>query len=330
MKAAIVTFLLNIFFLSAQCQNPNINFAGYPFDIKVLQGLADRKDSIMPAFKDGKFQYVDVKTGTKIFEKTFDVAYPFDGRNAAIIKSGDKYGIIDRHGKLLVEPQYLSFQLWDTPFRENFVSFNNASVYVFDLQSGIFVTPGNGCAKPFIERPCCVLYKQGSKYGVSKIIDNDYNNQRPLMAPVFDTVYLINATMAIGNKEDRIICIDTASKPFFVGIYQEVLMSRPRNEFSYPWVIGLKSSKEWEYYSIGAKLKLLLTSEFKCSGIGEVRIKNAFGIYEERGKFHVLYLDNQTMKEGYDWISENGTIGIAGDSVYIIGGDGIPFLYYRK
>lgn len=330
MKATIITFLLNIYCIVGLCQDSAINLAGYPFDIKVLQSLADIKDSIMPAFRDGKFQYVDVRTRTCVFGKRFDVAYPFNGRNAAIIKSGDKYGIIDRHGKLLVAPQFLSFQLWNTPLRENLVSFGLASDYVFDLQKGIFVNPGNGCAKPFIERPCCVLYKHGSKYGISKIIDNDYNNLRPLMEPVFDTVYLINASMAIGNKEDRIISIDTAGKPFFLGIYQEILMSKPKNDFSYPWVIGLKADKEWEYYSIEPKLKLLFKNEFKCSSIGEVRIKNAFGIYKEKGKYHILFLDNQTMEEGYDWISENGTIAIADDVVYIIGDDGVPFLYYGK
>ncbi|KAA5532192.1 hypothetical protein F0919_15435 [Taibaiella lutea] len=303
MKAAVITFLLNAFWMAGFCRDSEINLAGYPFDIKVLQNLSDKKDSIMPVFKEGKFQYVDVKTGTRIFEKTFDIAYPFDGRNAAIIKSDGKYGIIDRHGKLLAAPEYRSFQLWDAPFRENFVSFDNASDYGFDLQKGIFVNPGNGCEKPFMERPCCVIYKQGDKYGISKIKDNNYSSQRILIAPVFDTVYLINAAMAIGSKEDKIICIDSSGKPFFLGIYKEVIMSRPLNEFSYPQVIGLNTGRDWEYYRVGLKPELLLTSEFKCSGIGEVRIRNAFGIYQEKGKFHILYQDGQAMKEAYDWIS---------------------------
>lgn len=330
MKTFITTLLLNIVCIAALCQRTDISFEKYPFKMEVLQRLTDKKDSIMPTYTAGQFQYIDTRTHTTVFEKTFEVAYPFDGRNAAVIKSGDKFGIIDRTGHMLVEPQYSDFQFWDTPFNENLVFFNAQYRQAFDLNRGIFITPSNGCRKPLIIWPFGIVFKENNKYGIESRKPVHQNKEEHLIPPTFDSIYLITPTMFIGRRGNNFVLLDSIGKKVLPGDYKDLIISRAINDHSYPRIIGLKSGEEWEYYSLNEPRQLFLKSRFKCRSIGEVKIKNAFGIYNEHGKDHVLFTDNRIMKDSYDWISDNGTLGITNDAVYIIGEDGNSFLYYKK
>ncbi|MBD8084591.1 hypothetical protein [Chryseobacterium caseinilyticum] len=107
--------------------------------------------------------------------------------------------------------------------------------------------------------------------------------------------------------------------------YNKILLSSKR-----PNVIGLKNISNWEYYNLSDKLTLILKSKFECMNIGEIANKNGFGIYKINNKYNVLFKDGSSLNKNYDWISDNGTIGIDDNKVFIFGSDKTPFLYYEK
>ena len=310
-----------------------VDFSQFPFEIGSLENLSYHKDDIMPTFIDGKFYYVDLKTGKKITDKGFDVAYPFKGRVSTIVKSGNKFGVIDRSGKLLVEPVYNGFSLWDTFMRENFACFytGKEKFVVFDLASGNYVTPGNGCGEPGVAHTDFWSFiGDNNKYGIKKVINNDYDNPKEIIPPIFDSVYLITSNLIIVMKNNKIGVIDEHNKNILPFEYDNIILSSC-DESSFPEIMGLFKNANWEYYDINRERpKLILKSEHKCSSMGEINIKTGFGIFEKDGKYNILFTDGSVMKKEYDWISAQGNIAIDNNEVYIIAQDGIPFLYYKK
>ena len=317
----IKTVILLFFAFSKLCSQTKVEFNKLPFDIETLQSLSYKKDSIMPKFITDKFYYVNTKTNEKIFDKGFEIAYPFVGRKSAIIKLNGKFGIVDRKGNLLVEPSYNSFQLWHTTFRENFVAFGGNANNVFDLLNGEYVIPGNGCENPNPERANVSSFKgKNGKYGIIE-------NQKAIINPIYDSIYLIKFSLIIVKKKKRIGIIDENNVKLLPFNYEDIIISKPHN-YTIPNLIGLKNENIWEYYQLENKPKLLAKSEFKCRNIGEIIIKNGIGIYKNNQKFNVLFYDGSSMLKEYDWISNDGTIAINEKNIYILGDDGIPFLYY--
>ena len=321
----VLLILFAIYSITTNSQN-QLEFKKFPFDMETLQSLSYRKDTVMPRFILDKFYYIDTKTNKKIGNNGFEIAYPFVGRKSAIIKMNGKYGAVNKKGKLLVEPLYNSFQLWHTPMRENMVAFNNNAQNVFDLFHGEFVIPGNGCAEPYVERSTNFSFKgDNGKYGVFKVDENQ--NHKIIIKPIYDSIYLIKFKLIIAKKHNKIGIIDENDNLILPFTYQNIVVAKPKY-FTIPNLIGLKNETYWEYYQLSNKPILLLKSKYKCQNIGEIIVKKGFGIYNENNKYNILFYDGSSMKNEYDWISNNGTLAINGNRVYILGDDGIPFLYY--
>ena len=326
--------LISILFLTVSCQllqaQNNLDFKKFPFDVGILQSLSYKKDSIMPTFIEGKFYYINVKTNKKITDTGFDTAYPFVGRKSTIIRVNNKFGIIDRTGVLIVEPIYYSFQLWHTSFRENFVAFDNSSEHVFDLLNGKYINPGYGEEDPYIPRTTLVSFVgKNKKYGINKIIDTNYHSPQRVIRSIFDTIYLVNLNSIIAKKNNRIGIVNGYNDLILPFSYDDIILSNP-HEYSFPDLIGLKRKNIWQYYKLEKKPRLILESKFKCWNMGEVLIKDAFGIYNNSGKYNILFYSGNSMKQDFDWISDNGTVAINNQKVYIIGEDGVPFIYYQN
>jgi len=318
-----ILILLLIFSFSKLCSQTKIEVGKLPFNIETLQSLSYKKDSIMPKFISDKFYYVNTKTNKKISKEGFEIAYPFVGRKSAIIKLNGKFGVVDRKSNLLVEPIYNTFQLWDTEFRENFVAFGTNANNVFDLLNGRFVIPGNGCAKPNPEIENLSSYKgKNGKYGINK-------KQKTIIEPIYDSIDLIKYSLIVARKKNKIGIIDEDNSTLLSFSYEDIVIAKPHNYYTIPNLIGLKNGNVWEYYNLGIKPILITKSKFKCQNIGEIIIKNGFGIYKIDQKFNILFYDGSSMVKEYDWISNDGTIAINENKIYILGDDGNPFLYYQ-
>ncbi len=325
MRHIVLVILFGIYAQNMNAQN-QLKWEKFPFDVETLRSLSYKKDSIMPRFISGKFYYVNIKTNKIMGNEGYEVAYPFVGRKSAIIKRNGKYGAVNRKGKLLVEPSFNSFQLWHTPMRENMVAFDNNANHVFDLSQGEFVIPGNGCAEPYVERATVFSFKGGTgKYGIYKIDENQ--SHKTVIKPIYDSIYLIKSQLIIAKKNNKIGVIDENDNIIVPFIYENIVVAKPKY-FTIPNLIGLKNETNWEYYQLSNKPILLLKSEFKCQNIGEIIVKKGFGIYNHNDKYNILFYDGSSLKNEYDWISNDGTLAIQDDKVYILGDDGIPFLYY--
>lgn len=325
------TILFLILFCS--CKNlfsqNKIEFEKFPFDIETLQDLSYKKDSIMPKFIDDKFYYINTKTGKKISETGFQVAYPFVGRKSTLVKIDDNFGIIDINGNLLTKPIYKVFQLWHTPMRENFVALchtNNCSSFeVFDLYKGDFIVPGNGCAEPYYEREKLISFiGKNKKYGIKKL-DENYQNEKIIIQPIYDSIYYIRRNIFIAKKNGKIGIVDENNKPKLPFSYSKIILSKVN-----PNLVGLKINSNWEYYDLADIPKTILKSKFECENIGEIVINDGFGMYKINEKYNILFKDGTSLSQNYDWISNKGTVAIDNNKVYLFGDEKTPFLYYEK
>ncbi|MBD8084592.1 WG repeat-containing protein [Chryseobacterium caseinilyticum] len=206
MKKIILFLIIFCFYKTLSSQN-KIEFDKLPFEIEVLKNLSYKKDSIMPRFIVDKFYYVNINTNEKLSDIGFQAAYPFVGRKFTIIKIDDNFGIIDNNGRIVVKPTYKLFQLWNTPMRENFIALcreNNCSSFVvFDLDKGDYTIPNNGCAIPDYERERLIIFKsENQKYGVNQL-DENYQNPKPVIKPVFDSIYDIRNSFIIAKKNEN-------------------------------------------------------------------------------------------------------------------------------
>ncbi|UTX48922.1 WG repeat-containing protein [Chryseobacterium sp. MA9] len=324
----IITILFLTFSITLFSQ-AKIEFDKFPFNIEALKDLSYKKDSIMPKFIGDKFYYININTNKKISEVGFQVAYPFVGRKSTIIKMEDNFGVIDINGNVLAKPTYKSFQLWRTPMRENFAALcrtNNCSSFeVFDLAKGDFVIPDNGCAIPYFERERLISFKsKNKKYGVNQL-DENYQNPKTVIKPVFDSIYDIRRNFITAKKNGKIGVVDGNNKTILPFTYGKIILSNER-----PNLIGLKNNSIWEYYNLFDKLGLVLKSKYECKNIGEIIIDDGFGIYKVNDKYNILFNDGTSLNQNYDWISDKGTIAIDSDKVYIFGNEKVPFLYYEK
>ena len=318
----IKALILIFFTFSKLWSQTKIEFNKLPFEIETLQSLSYKKDDIMPKFIKDKFYYVDVKTDKKISKTGFEIAYPFVGRKSAIIKLNGKFGVVDREGALLVSPIYNTFQLWHTPMRENYVAFGNNASNVFDLLNGKFIIPGNGCAKPYVEfSNFSILKADNGKYGIIE-------KQKTIIEPIYDSIYLIKFNLIIAKEKNKIGVVDANKTALLPFKYEDIVISKPHN-YTISNLVGLKNENIWEYYTLGNKPILITTSKFKCQNMGEILIKNGFGTYKNNQKFNILFKDGSSLEKEYDWISNDGTISIEENKIYILGDDGKPFLYYE-
>lgn len=328
MEKMIVLLIIFCSYKTLYSQN-KIEFDKFPFDMETLQDLSYRKDSIMPKFIDDKFYYINTNTHKKISEIGFQAAYPFVGRKSTLVKTDGNFGIVDSNGKLLTRPIYKVFQLWHTPMRENFVALcqtsDCSSFGVFDLQKGEFIVPGNGCAEPYVERERIIPFKgENKKYGVSKL-DENYQNGKTIIQPIYDTIYHIRKNFIVAKKNGKIGMVNENNNAVLPFSYSKVILSKAD-----PNLIGLKINSNWEYYNVYNKPVLVLKSKFECENIGEMINENGFGIYKINNKYNLLFKDGTSLSQNYDWISDKGTIAIDGNKVFIFANDKTPFLYYEK
>jgi len=324
----IITILFLTFSVTIFSQT-KIEFEKFPFNIEALKDLSHKKDSIMPQFIGDKFYYININTNKKISEVGFAAAYPFVGRKSTIIKMEDNFGVIDMNGNILVKPIYKVFQLWHTPMRENFVALchtNNCSSFdVFDLDKGDYIVPGLGCAELSFERERLISFRgNNKKYGVNEL-DENYQNPKTVLKPIFDSIYDIRRSLVIAKKSGKIGIVDRNNKITLPFKYNKIILSNERSN-----LIGLKINSIWEYYNLFDNLGLVLKSKYECKNIGEIIVDDGFGIYKINNKYNILFKDGTSLNQNYDWISDKGTVAIENNKVYIFGNEKTPFLYYEK
>jgi len=294
----------------------------FPFDLNTLSiQKAYSIESILPRIENDKFYYLNKKTGKREFENNFEEAYPFIGKSALIKKNG-KYGIIDLNGNYIIKPTYQNYEL--PPYEEESHLIIFSEEFIFDLNSG--AKSENGyiiCAEPAIPE-FKTFSNEVNKYGIKKT----YNDEIIIVAK-YDSIIDIHFDFFVVKLKNKIGVINTKGEKLIPFDYEEVTFSRG-NYYSTPQKIGLKKGSKWTYFNLpNPEKNVIISSKQKCIQMHNLLMKNSVGIFEKKKRFNILFENGETLEDYYDWISENGLVGIKNKSVYFLNSNGSSTFYYE-
>jgi len=312
----LIIYLIAFGYLNVQAQVIN----ELPFN---LSTLVDQQTysikNIIPQIEGGKFYYFNQTTNEKEFENGFEEAYPFIGKSA-LIKDNGKYGVIDLKGNYLVQPIYNNYQLPPYEDESNLIIFSDD--LLFDLTLGM--KSENGyiiCEEPAVPHLKSFL-NQKNKYGIKNF------SEKIIVKAKYDSIIDIHTDFFVVKLKDKIGVINKSGETLINFEYDDIIFSRGEY-YTLPQMIGLKKDEKWIYFKIdGSNKKEILSSEYKCFKMHGIFIKNAVGLFKSKKGINILFENGETLKKDFDWISENGLIGIRGKSVFFLNPDGTATKYY--
>lgn len=317
------------------------NATTYPFQMKTLEMLSYRKDSIMPKYDGNRFYYINTKTNKRIGTKTFELAYPHNGFSYAVVKDSGRFGIVDRNGEFKIDPKCDTIQLSDEISEgyqiQCFIGQprKKKKFKLFNLHTGVLSDPFSGCVMP--ARPPYDIFKgTNGKYGIKEeYVSNNRLHGKVIFRSVFDTVYKIEYTgLTVAQKKGKIGVLYAHSKQIALKFrYKNFILG---NQYSFQtdsgWVgqqyLGLDAVGVWEYYNLKKVPELMFTSTYQCIKLGGMKIKNGIGIVERNGKYNVLLANGKLLNEDYDYLSYDGGIATSDKKVYLFDEEGERYLYY--
>ncbi|MEE1945672.1 hypothetical protein VRU48_11190 [Pedobacter sp. KR3-3] len=329
LKLFVLLLLASNFSMAQQLDNATV----LPFNLETLTRLSLRPDSILPSFDGHYFYYKNIKNNQKITEQGFELAYPFNSFDYALIKNGSKFGIIDRNGNLIVDPKQNNFLLSD-----RLRSYEDYLLVVseeksFDLRTGKLASQWIACAEPMAPALFVFSNKHG-KYGLKKRKVSD-NIEDTVVKPTFDSIYFAGHQIAVAKKKNKIGVVDETGQTLFKFDYDDFLIQGfnsggRRFPASYsPQFMGLFKNKKWEYYNLEkGKPVAIISFVHRCEILGDLIVKNGLGIFKDDKKYRILYKDGSSSPEAYDWLSSKASVGISNNKVYLIQADGKRYSYY--
>jgi hypothetical protein len=178
------------------------------------------------------------------------------------------------------------------------------------------------CKEPAIPQ-FYVLKDENEKVGIKK------NENEIVIEAKYQEVLLVNFTYFIAKQNGKIGVVNFKDEILFPFEFDDVTFSRGKYG-SMPQIIGLKKGGKWEYYgNLTSQKSHIIDSNYKCDITTELSLKNAVGIFALNNKKNILFKDGSILPDDYDWISDNGTIGIQGNKVYLIYDKNNRHLYYE-
>jgi len=209
MRILRIFIILMPFMIFAQGQQ------NFPFSLHILSVPAAYRDSVMPVYRDGKFIYIDTKTGGQAFAGTYKMAYPFV-HNAAVVYNDGMYGIISRDGKWLKKPAaYQNFRIEDGRVAVFNSSNSYQKEYTFDLNSLQENSGYINCAMPSI--PEYFTFKaENGKWGVK------HRDRTIKMEAKYDTIKGLYDNNVVARKGTKYGVVTLAGKEVVPFIYSGV------------------------------------------------------------------------------------------------------------
>ncbi len=320
MKHLINTLLILIFTncINAQTINTKFGFNLYTLSIQKAYAI----NNILPRVENGNFYYFDKQNGQKKFDISFEEAYPFIGKSALIKKNG-KYGIIDLNGNYLIEPTYENYSL--PPYEDEAYLIIFSDELTFDLNSGTNNENGYTICEESAVPDFIAFKNKNNKYGIKKQHSNEI-----IIEAKYDSIIDMNFDFFIVKLDNKIGVIDTKGQTIIPLDYTQVTFSRGMY-YSFSETIGFKRGNNWTYFDLPtSEPKAMLSSQYKCVKMHDLLLENSIGIFEQDKGLNILFKNGKTLNNDYDWISENGLIGIKNESVYFLNSDGSSTLYYEK
>lgn len=309
MIKAVIFGLLLLFTLNAVGQTTYYDQIKYqfdrpPFDFRNLEqtsAISLFNDSIKPFFNEGEFYYQNTGSKKIFFKNGFEEAYPFC-KGYAIVKVHDKYGVIDRTAKFVVQPEYTDFYLND--YSSEITFFRGSQKRTFDYNTGELSDYIYSEILPRFYQN--TVYKKHGKYGVifenGKKLSAKYDS---ILSTSYRTEIVVqkNGKIGVVNEDGKLIQPLTF-KEFYGG---------------YPWY-ALKKGTNWYYFG---KIRFVSKNQPVFWRYSKLIFKanNHYGCMDEEG--------HEILPANYQWISEEGPVAINKNNQLVFWQSGEKdFVYY--
>jgi len=288
---------LFLFILFSNLLNAQISFNDFPIN---LNTLAKQKsfalETVLPRYQDGQFYYYNEETRQKEFDTAFEEAYPFIGKS-------DNYKL----------PSYAD--------EANLIIFSED--FIFDLRTGS--KSENGyiyCAEPAVPNFNRFANAKG-KTGIKN------NSDETIIEARYDTIIDIHFDFFVVQDNDKIGVLDLEGNTIIPLRYEAVTFSRG-DYYASPQKIGLMKEGNWSYFNLSdSKATLITSSKEKCFQMHDLSLKESVGVFQKGSQVNILFENGKTLSNDYNWISENGLVGIISNSIHFLNADGGATLYYK-
>jgi len=308
MRILLLFFLLPLYCLG----QTNSGVAKFPFNFEVLENLSyslSTNDTIIPLYKNGKFQYINSYTKQPYLNQLFDEAYPFH-KGYGLVKKDTKYGVIDTKGNYVVKPSY--YHITYLPNYSDGINFETEETFSYD--NGKLSRGYGGLMDCDPVTPSIYGYKKGDKYGLV------YKSGKKT-APIYDSILFIDNYSIVVRKHGKVGIIDNNQGTILPFVYDEYAGVR---KYWTSGIFAMKKGKIWMYFK---GRKKMFDSQFKPASLND----NLF-IFEKKGLFN--YFNEQgriVLPKYYKWISANLRIAITqNDEVVIFNNKNEEFVYFTK
>jgi hypothetical protein len=289
------------------------NFGELNIDILSSQ-LAYADPSILQTWKKESMFYVD-SNDKIIIPKGFDIAYPFF-KKAALVKEGEKYGVIDKRGDFLLPLEYDKVDVGPFDNESHLVILDGKTI--FNLNDGKLASYYTRGEEPDSSENY-ILSNPDDPNGTSQ-------NERSTNPTRYDSVITFCPDFIIAKKNGKIGVLGSDGKIILDFVFDNATFSESvYTGWTYP-IFGLELNGVWNYFK---KEKAILKSKYRCVSFGTL-LPNSVGVVKKRNKHFVLFEDGGTNKRGYDFISENGLVGIRKKNVYVLKTKRSGRLCYRR
>ncbi|WP_222984365.1 WG repeat-containing protein [Flagellimonas meishanensis] len=276
--------------------------------------LAHSDQAVFPMWKNGKMYYVDSTTNKTLIAQGFDVAYPFF-KKAALVKEKGKFAVIDKKGTFLLPPQYDEVDVAPFDHESHLVILNRDMI--FDLNKG-------QQASYYLrdEEPEMIESNQFPVGNDSNGLSKDIHGA-DLVA--YDSILTRGADFTIAKIHGKISVLGNQGNTITNEYFEDAIFSFSMyTGLAHP-TFGLKQNGVWSYFKNG---KIILKSRHHCISFGTL-LPNSIGIIMKRNMHWILFEDGKISKKSYDFISENGLVGIRKNNVYVLKSDGSGQRYYH-
>lgn len=316
MKSIYIGIQLIIMSVYASAQNLPPNLGGhYPFKFRELEEFSrymNPNDTLKPTYIKGSFIYINLNKPKQINKSLYQEAYPYQ-KDYAVVKQGNKYGIINRKGKFVVTPIYSDFHIPDDQYS---VVFEDGSY--FNFASGKQETTEFGEADRWY--PETYAYKVGEKFGIK--VKGNINNVEIKgeinIKPVYDSILYTSYKYIIAEYNGKYGIIDTVGNTILPFQYASFVNS----SYDYLYYFALKKDSYWYYYF---NLKQLFKSKYEPVELRKnkhiFKIKKLYNFFDDSGKV--------MLPQNYKYISGRGCLAVdKRNKIVFLDSKGKAFVYY--
>ncbi|UHO37581.1 hypothetical protein H5J24_18155 [Chryseobacterium capnotolerans] len=267
--------------------------------------------------------FYNSKTKTKIIPEGYEVAYPFIGKTA-IVKYNNRWGLIDRAGKFIYFPNNPNTIRLSSYEKYGIFSNNDSEKAIYNLENGFLQQGYTTCAEPVI--PDYFIKKTDSnKYRLIKAETNE-----SVFKTDMDSIISKNRLIYKENDDINLILVQKKNNyGLFLSNGNELLKLKYKKAKFLGEYIMVYENNIWNYYTYkNNELHLAISTKIEC--ISSAYQNNIIGVFKKNNKYNLLKINGEILPSSFDYINDDGTFGVNGNSVVVFNSIANYYHYYRQ